>query len=148
MKQGVWIIGLDHRSGSWGLDRSGSQVWIGGLDRLWVLGVDPDLEFWGAAKWFVEYRVTQRLGPFLQNQEAESVASTMPAPTFNTISLELMVVNCITIPRQLISNVSNLMGIGSQLSVKDIGKNFCRHVRANAKTACRNLCECVRISQR
>ena len=40
MKQEVWIIGLD---------RSGSQVWIGGLDRLWVLGVDPDLEFWGAA---------------------------------------------------------------------------------------------------
>ena len=48
MKQGVWIIGLN-RSGSWGLDRSGSQVWIGGLDRLWVLGVDPDLKFWLAA---------------------------------------------------------------------------------------------------
>ena len=46
-KQRVWNIGLDR--GLWiGLDRSGS-VWIASLDhldRLWVLGVGPDLEFW------------------------------------------------------------------------------------------------------
>ena len=24
-------------------------VWIGGMDRLWVLPLDPDLQFWAAA---------------------------------------------------------------------------------------------------
>ena len=36
--------GLDHRSGSVWIVRSGLQVWIGGLD-LWVFRVGPDLEF-------------------------------------------------------------------------------------------------------
>ena len=37
--------GLDQRSGSNPLERSGSEVWIGGLDRVWERGLIQTLHF-------------------------------------------------------------------------------------------------------
>ena len=46
-KQRVWNIGLDHKHRGLWIGLESGSVWIASLDhdRLWVLGVGPDLEF-------------------------------------------------------------------------------------------------------